>query len=190
MTLYARFAGDWTARADSLRAAVRELDPVQAVPEIFRWGETLNVISRALTLASEVIASMGAVGILLSLAGLYGLVAYDVSSRTREIGVRMALGAARRALMRRVLRQGLVLGVCGIVSGLLLNSYVFEPIFLALIPPNSGPSASPEKGVDFGFVSTVIALLMLAVLAFTLLAAYIPARRAASVDPSTALRCE
>jgi ABC-type antimicrobial peptide transport system permease subunit len=73
---------------------------------------------------------------------------------------------------------------------MLLNSYVFEPIFLALIPPNSGPSASPDKGVDFGFSHTGIALLMVGVLALTLLAAYIPARRAASVDPSTALRCE
>jgi len=163
---------------------------VQAVPEIFHWGDTLNVISRALELASEVIAAMGAVGILLSLVGLYGLVAYDVSTRTREIGVRMALGAARGSLMRQVLRQGLVLGVCGIVSGLLLNSYVFEPIFAALIPPNNSPSASPDKGVEFGFSHTGIALLMLAVLALTLLAAYIPARRAASVDPSTALRCE
>jgi predicted permease len=190
MTLYARFAGDWTARAGSLRAAVRELDPVQAVPEIYRWGEQMNVISRALTLASEVIAAMAAVGILLSLVGLYGLMAYDVSSRTREIGVRMALGAARGALMRRVLQHGLVLAVCGIVSGLLLNSYVFEPFFFGLIPPNSGPNTSPDKGVDFGFGNTEIALLMLGVLGLMLLAAYIPARRAASVDPSTALRCE
>lgn len=190
MTLYARSTGDSTATADSLRAVVRELDPVQAVPEIYHWGDTLNVISRALTLASEVIAAMGAVGILLSLVGLYGLVAYEVSTRTREIGVRMALGAARGALMRRVLRQGLVLGVCGVVSGLLLNSYVFEPIFAALVPPSSGPGTSPEKGVQFGFGNTGIALLMVCVLALMLLAAYIPARRAASVDPSTALRCE
>jgi predicted permease len=190
MTLYGRFVGDWTARVGSLRAAVRELDPVQAVPSIHHWGERVDGFRRALTLASQIIAAMGAMGILLSLVGLYGLVAYDVSTRTREIGIRMALGAARASLLRMVLLQGLVLAICGIGAGLLLNFYGVEPMLEGFIPPNNNVKAGGGGGVEFEFGAAAVTVLMLAVLALTMLAAYIPARRAASVDPSTALRCE
>jgi hypothetical protein len=186
MTLYARFAGDMAARVGSLRAAVRELDPTQAVPEVHHWGERVEAFRRVLQLAAEVIAAMGVMGILLSLVGLYGLVAYDVSRRTREIGIRMALGATRGSLLRMVLRHGLVLAICGIGAGLLLNSYIVEPILFGFIPPNN----NPKGGVQFEFGDGALAVLMLAVLALTMLAAYIPARRAASVLPSVALRSE
>jgi len=185
MTLYARFDGDFAARTRALMSAVREVDPVQAVPDIHHWGQTLEEFRRALQLASRVIGAMGVIGVFLALVGLYGLVAFDVSRRTREIGIRMALGARRGWLLRRVLRQGFVLAVCGIGGGLLLN-YGVERLVETFLPP----AVNKGDAIQFNFGDSQIAMLMLAVLALTMLAAFIPARRAASVDPSVALRAE
>ncbi len=185
MTLYARFTGDLAARVGALRSAVREVDPVQAVPDIRHWGSRMEGFRRALELASRIVASMGVIGVFLALVGLYGLVAFDVGRRTREIGVRMALGARRGSLLRMVLRQALVLAICGMSGGLLLKNGA-DSVFLAYLPPNKNQGG----GVNFDFGNGAVAMLALAVLVLTMLAAYVPARRAASVDPSVALRAE
>jgi putative ABC transport system permease protein len=186
LLLFARSAGDRTALVKSLRGVVRELDPAQAIPEVHPWRENLEMFRRGLRLATQVIGAMGAMGMVLALVGLYGLVAYDVSTRTREIGIRMALGAARGSVSRMVLRQGLALAACGIGVGLLLNYGVAHSL-MAL-----GDFTQPGgvKGIDVEFSDLSYAALMLAVLGLTMLAAYIPARRAARVDPNVALRCE
>ena len=154
MTLYARFEGDLGARIASLRAAVREVDPVQAVPDIHHWGQTLEEFRKGLQLASRVIGAMGVIGVFLALVGLYGLVAFDVSRRTREIGIRMALGARRGWLLRMVLRQGMVLAICGIGGGLLLN-YGAERLVFAFLPPNKNKGG----GFEFSFGNREIAIL-------------------------------
>jgi ABC-type antimicrobial peptide transport system permease subunit len=112
----------------------------------------------------------------LAIVGLYGLVAYAAGRRTREIGIRMAIGAQRNTVLRMVMRQGLILALGGLTMGLvaafgaerLLNS-----IFAA-------------KGTDF----VTYLLVAPALLAVTMLAAYIPARRASRIDPMNALRYE
>jgi ABC-type antimicrobial peptide transport system permease subunit len=124
------------------------------------------------------VASLGLMGLGLSIVGLYGLVAYAVSRRTREIGIRMAIGADRAVVLRMVLRQGLVLAVVGLLLGLVAS--VGAGALLQAAFPSGGNDRDP------------VALLIVIpiVLAVTFLAAYLPARRASRVNPVQALRYE
>jgi ABC-type antimicrobial peptide transport system permease subunit len=122
------------------------------------------------------VGTLGLMGLVLSMVGLYGIVAYSVSRRTREFGIRMAIGASRGSVLRVVLRQGLILSLFGIGIGLLL----------------SVPAGRAVQGLFSSAKSDPIALLMVppVLLAVTLLAAYAPALRASRVDPIKALRYE
>ena len=109
---------------------------------------------------------------------MYGLVAYAASRRTREIGIRMAIGATRSTVLRMVLRQGITLALVGLVVGLVASVGAGELLRAAF------PSGNNQRDV--------VALLLVVpiVLAVTFLAAYIPARRASRVHPMQALRYE
>jgi ABC-type antimicrobial peptide transport system permease subunit len=120
---------------------------------------------------------MGLLGLTLALIGLYGLVAYSVARRTREIGIRMAVGAARSDVLIMVLRQGLTLSLVGVLVGGVLSLAVGR-----LLTASAGGFGAPSPTID------VIVPVMLIVL--TLLASYFPARRASRVDPLRALRYE
>jgi putative ABC transport system permease protein len=127
--------------------------------------------------AVELVGTLGAVGLLLAIVGLYGLMAYNVSRRTHEIGIRMALGARPSDILRLVMGRGLVLVGIGSMIGLamgvgveqLLNSMVFD-----------------AGGVDM----TVYLVVVPSMIVVTMLAAYVPARRASLLAPTVALRCE
>ena len=119
-------------------------------------------------------------GWLLATVGLYGLMAYSVSRRTREIGIRMALGAERRSVVWMVLRQGLVLGVAGVTVGLVAAFYACRAITSAMIELFTFKRVDPMI-----FIAVPLLLLLI-----TVLAAWAPARRAARVDPLTSLRDE
>jgi len=112
----------------------------------------------------------------LAVVGLYGLVAYAAGRRTREIGIRMAIGAQRSTVLRMVMRQGLILALSGISVGL-VATFGAERILQAIF------SGSEIDIVTYLLVAPTL-------LAVTLLAAYIPARRASRIDPSQALRYE
>jgi putative ABC transport system permease protein len=116
----------------------------------------------------------------LATVGLYGLVAYSVSRRTREIGIRMALGADRRSVVWMVLRQGLRLGLAGLAVGLLAAFYACRAITSAISLIFTFNRVDP-------LIFIAIPLLLLLV---TVAAAWAPARRAARVDPLTSLRDE
>jgi putative ABC transport system permease protein len=122
----------------------------------------------------ELEAAMGGMGVMLALSGLYGLMAYSVSARRREIGIRMAIGAHKNAVLGMVLRQGLLLAGAGSVVGLVL-SVAAGRLLVAAFPATQ---------------NSVVAYLIVvpAVFAVTMLAAFVPARRASQVDPVTALR--
>ena len=128
----------------------------------------------------SLIAAMGMMGLALAIVGLYGLVAYAVSRRTREIGIRMAIGAGRSDVLRMVLRQGMVLAVAGLGVGL-LASVGAQRAMAAAFP--GGPRGDRTD-------VTGLVLVAATVLAVTLLAAYVPARRASRVNPTDALRYE
>lgn len=126
----------------------------------------------------EVITGLGAMGLALAMVGLYALVAYSVSRRSREIAIRMAIGADRPGVLRMVLRQGLVLGGIGAGIGLILS-------FLACRAMASSLWVL-AGGVDYLLLPAVALPLLLV----TLAAAYFPARRASLIDPMRALRDE
>jgi ABC-type antimicrobial peptide transport system permease subunit len=117
-------------------------------------------------------------GLVLAIVGLYGLVAYAAGRRTREIGIRMAIGAQRNTVLSMVMRQGLVLALSGIGVGL-VASFGAERVLNSMFG---------GSGSDIDFVTYL--LVVPALLAVTMLAAYIPARRASRVDPMRALRYE
>jgi ABC-type antimicrobial peptide transport system permease subunit len=119
---------------------------------------------------------MGLMGLGLSIVGLHGLVSYAAGRRTREIGIRMAIGATRATVLRMVLRQGIVLALIGLVVGLAASVGAGELLRAAF------PTGDDRRDV--------VALLLVfpVVLAVTFLAAYIPARRASRVNPMQALR--
>ena len=170
-------AGSAAALAEPLRALVRSIDPGMPVlglrtMEDYYASRVIHV-SRLLV---GTVGGMGTIGVLLAIVGLYGLMAYAVSRRTREIGIRIAVGAAPGSVLSMVLRHGMLLAVVGIAVG----------IAGASLPAGSArrlPGTRARPGNDVTYV-LVVPLLV----AVTLLAAYIPARRAARTDPFRALR--
>jgi ABC-type antimicrobial peptide transport system permease subunit len=127
--------------------------------------------------AIELVGTMGVVGLVLAIAGLYGLVSYNVSRRTREIGIRMAIGAGPSDVLRLMMGKGLVLVGIGTAIGLVMGFGV-EQLMNAMLF-NAG-------GIDV----VVYALVVPSMLLVTMLAAYVPARRASQIAPTQALRYE
>jgi predicted permease len=195
--LLARSVSDPRTLVEPIRSIVRNLDPDQAMPDAYPWETSLGVFIDATLLGLDTLGAMGGLGLLLALVGLYGLIAYDVSSRTREFGIRMALGARAGTVVRMVLRQGAVLAGCGVGAGLMLTWVAFHTA-AALFPGSGGPSAADPNGgsqisLQFDtdqFGGAAFTVLVIAVLIVTVLAAYLPARRASRVDPNVALRME
>ena len=166
--------------APVLRAVVRNLDPDMPVFDVRTMQEyyTMRAV-RTSNIMTQVVAGMGLMGLILAVIGLYGLVAYAVSRRTREIGIRMAIGADRRQVVWMVLRQGLQLGGVGVAVGLAGSFFACRLV------------TSSVFVVSFSRVNPLIfALLPLLLLVITVLATWAPARRASLVDPMRTLRDE
>lgn len=180
LTLFAESSGpDAAPLAPVLREVVRKIDPsmpvvgARTMHDFFtqRAVKTTNILV-------EVSGSLGLMGLLLAMVGLYALVAYSVSRRSREIGIRMALGADRQGVLRMVLRQGLVLGSIGAGVGLILSFLASRALASALW--------ILAGRMNYALLPSVALPLLLV----TLLAAYVPARRASLIDPVRALRDE
>jgi putative ABC transport system permease protein len=177
MALMVRGSGDIASLTPVLRRIVAEIDASLPLSE----AATLTaVIERSVwreRLFSSMFASFALIALLLAVIGVYGVMAYVVSQRTHEIGVRMALGAGNAQVLRMVVRQGAGLAALGVGIGLLLGLGLSRLLSTLLY----GVTASDP----LTFAATATALVMA-----TLLAAYLPARRAARVDPMVALRAE
>ncbi len=173
-----------------VRTAIEPLDLVSGVREVVRWSDPDLPIFDVATMSdrlhqslwlrrlySSLIGAFACVALVMAVGGMYGVFSYVVGGRTREIGVRLALGAHRGSVLWMVLRQGLILAGLGIglgLSGTLIAVPLMRRLLLGI------------HGVDL-LVCGLIPVLLIAV---ALLACYLPARRAARIDPMAALRCE
>jgi len=175
-TLLVGVSGESAAVAAPVRAAVRSLDRDVPITGVWTMEQFYDGNAAGLTrYLTGIVGSMGLVGLGLAMVGLYGLVAYTVSRRTREIGIRMAIGARPGSVLGMVMRHGTVLVAVGAVLGLSLTVAV-SGLLRGMFPSS--------QGLELG----VYALVVPALLLVTLLAAFVPALRAARIDPLAALR--
>ncbi len=163
--------------AASMQEAVRAIDPALPRPVVTSLREANSIVLLPQRIAAIVTGALGAVGLLLATVGLYGIIAYSVNQRTREIGVRMALGARRTDVVRLVLREGMQLAGVGVTIGVALAAAATRLLASLLF------DVSPLDAITFGVMSFIL-------IAVALLASYLPARRAAGADPMLALRTD
>jgi predicted lysophospholipase L1 biosynthesis ABC-type transport system permease subunit len=177
MVLVARTAADPVALAASIRAAVRAIDPEQPVYDV-RTME--DVVERSLgqrRLNMALLVTFAGAALLLCAIGVYGVIAFGVTRQRREFGIRLALGATRRAIAGAVVARGLLLAGSGTLIGLGLAAGVARSMRSLLF--------GIEPGDVTSFAAATGAIVLVA-----LVASYLPARRAAAVEPAVTLRAE
>lgn len=175
--LAVRVRRDAAAALPALRAAAMQVDPAVPITEMLPMTDQVSATFSELELGKTVMVAAAGVALLLCGLGLYGLVAFLAARRTREIGVRMALGAGRNTIVGMFIRQGMIAVTCGIVVGLAgalvatkaLSSWLID------VPPLDIPSFA----IALSLVAGIAAM-----------ASYLPARRAAAIDPVSALRSD
>ncbi len=178
LILLMRTSGDPLRWSQPLKDIVRGLDPNLPISELRTYEDLYRYHAvEGPGVAIELVGTMGLVGLLLASAGLYGLMAYNVSRRTREIGIRMAIGASRRDVLRLVMSKGLLLVGLGTAIGLVMGIGVEQLMNGMLF--NAGR-------VDFVAYLVVVPAMLLV----TMSATYVPARRASRIAPTQALRQE
>jgi putative ABC transport system permease protein len=177
MRVVLRAEGNPAGLAAPLRDALAELDADIPLTEVQTMEEALGVWAAERRLTTLVVAAFALLALVLGAVGVYGVVAHLVALRTREIGIRIALGAVPREILRLVLAQGVRLAVVGIALGLLAALAVSRLLgrLLFEVEPTDTPT----------FVGTAVALAVVA-----LAASLVPALRALRTDPMDALRSE
>ena len=177
MGIVARTGGDVATTTRAIQRVIREMDPTLPTFGVRSMSQTVEASMALLSFTMIVLVVAAAVTLVLGMVGLYGVIAYIVSLRSRELGVRIALGAQPRAVATMVTRQGLMLCSVGIAFGLVM--IVVGGRFLRSLLFEVGPTDPITLGVTVGVIA-----------AFALLASWIPARRAARVNPAEALRAD
>jgi putative ABC transport system permease protein len=177
MHLVLNTAGDPMALAASLQKTVHQLDPLLALENVQTMDEIVSSTEAPRRFNTILLGSFAAAALLLSLLGIYGVLAYSVNERAREIAIRMALGATRESVLGRILRSALTLAGIGIAAGLVASLWLTR--FLESLLYEVKPLDLPT------FAGAVCVLL-----ACALLAGWLPARRAAGIDPMRTLRAE
>ena len=180
LRLFVKTSGDPGPLVAEVRNAIRGIDAALAVYDARTLNEHMQVAVFAQRMAANLLGAMGVLALLLAAIGLYGVMAYAVSQRTQELGIRLALGASPGSLLGMVVRQGMTLTVIGLAIGLALALGAFGSIgaVRTLLP-----GISPLDPITFIAVPLVLG-------SIALLASWIPGRRAGKVDPLVALRYE
>jgi len=172
-----RTSGDPLSQIAAIRRVVHEVDPSQALSNVGMLDEDVSKALAPARLRALLVTSVAAIALVLAAIGLYGLLAYVVSQRTHEIGIRLALGATREAVFRAVFGHGARLVACGLALGLGAGVWLRRFVATFVFGITAGDPGT--------FSAAALAFLAIAVAAVT-----IPAVRAARVSPTTALRDE
>jgi putative ABC transport system permease protein len=177
MLVNVRAAGNPTALTEAIRREVHTLNRDLPLFDVKTMDEHIREGTAKARFSVVLLAVFAAMALILSAVGIYGVMAYVVTQRTREIGIRIALGARPADVLRLVVRRGAALALAGIVVGIggaLAATRVLTTLLYQVRPSDTVTYAAIGSGL----------------LAVALLASYMPARRAASVDPSSALRAD
>ena len=177
MTFVIRTRGDAMNIAPAARSVIHQLDPDQPIGEVITMNGLMARSVAKSRFNSTLLGIFSVVALIMAAVGIYGVMSYAVLQRTHEIGVRMALGAQRRDVLRLILRQGVVLAIAGVLVGL-AGSFGLTRVISTLL---------------FGVAATdtqTFAAVAVGLFAITFIASYIPAWRATRVDPLVALRYE
>jgi putative ABC transport system permease protein len=170
-------AGNMDVVMPSLGKIVHQLDPLLVVSRAHTMDEIVAATESSRRFNTAILTAFAAIALVLSLLGIYGVLAYAVAQRTREIAVRMALGASRKVVLLRTLRYALTVAVTGVAGGLIASiglTHFLNSLLYGVKPLDSATIAGAA----------------LVLLCCSALAALIPAQRAASIDPMRALRAE
>jgi macrolide transport system ATP-binding/permease protein len=180
LRLFVKTAGDPAPIVAEVRNAIRGIDAALPVYDARTLNEHMQVAVFAQRMAANLLGAMGVLALLLAAIGLYGVMAYAVSQRTQELGIRLALGASPGSLLSMIVGQGMKLTTIGLAIGLVIALGAFGSIgaVRALLP-----GISPMDPITFVTVPIVLG-------SIALLASWIPGRRAGKVDPLVALRYE
>jgi putative ABC transport system permease protein len=177
MSLMVRTRTEPTSLAAAIQREILNIDKDQAVTEVATLEQVLGESIEQPRLTMFLLGIFALVALTLAAIGIYGVMAYAVAQRTREIGIRMALGAQTLDVLKLVVRNGMMLAVIGVAIGL-GGAFALTRVLASLLFEVTATDA------------TTFAIVSVGLLAVALLACYIPARRATKVDPLVALRCE
>jgi ABC-type antimicrobial peptide transport system permease subunit len=175
--------GDPASLIGGVRNTIRELDPKIPLADVQTLSDYFSVGLYPFRLLAVVMGGCGVMALLLATLGIYGVVSYSVAQRTRELGIRMALGALQKDILRMVIGQGMMLVIAGLMLGLLLSLALTRLLTSSLLELELPLPVSATDPWTFAGVTILLALV-------ALVACFIPARRATEVDPSVALRYE
>jgi len=177
MSLVVRSLGEPSALIPALRSRIWDVDKYAPITRTRTLEQLVSESVEQPRFYTLLLALFAGVAVTLAAIGLYGVMSYSVSQRTREIGIRLSLGAEPLSILRMIIGQGLILILIGVVAGL-AAAFALTRLMATLL---FGVSATDP---------TTFALISLALIVVALLACYLPARRATKVDPMMALRCE
>jgi ABC-type antimicrobial peptide transport system permease subunit len=176
LAMVVRAQGDPTTLVTEMRQAAHSLNP--EIPTIFRTlTEVYSTSLDARRFSLVIFGVFASVALILAMLGLYGVISYAVAQRTQEIGIRLALGAQERDVLRLIVRQGMTLTLCGVVLGLVASFALTRLMATQLF------GVTARDPLTFAGVTLLLATV-------ALIACFIPARRATKVDPMIALRYE